>query len=402
MKIWLCKHSEDIPIIKGDRKFRVGMLADELAINNYEVIWWTSDYNHYKKIKLMLPNITYNGVKLKVADAIPYLKNVSVKRVYNHYQIGSFFTKHAELNVEKPDLIYASMPTLDFAYRATKYAKKNNIPIVIDIRDLWPDVFLDLIPVKFLRKDKFFYPWNKKLSYILNNASGITAITEEYLEWALKKANLERNIVTHRVFPLGYEQVDTSNLKTNANRNFTITFVGTVGYHFDLETIFKAAEVLISEDITFNILGNGDLLEEYKQKYKHLKNVYFAGHVSGVNLQTFLHNSDIGIAPYYNSKNFRLNIPNKPYEYLAYGMPVLSPLEGPTERLILNNNVGYKYEEFNHLDLANKIKLLKNEQILYDEMKKNCIELFESKFEKNKIYSEYINYINEIIEKTKM
>ena len=45
-----------------------------------------------------------------------------------------------------PDLILSSIPTSELSLEATKLGKKNNIPVILDIRDLWPDVFLDVLP----------------------------------------------------------------------------------------------------------------------------------------------------------------------------------------------------------------------------------------------------------------
>ena len=56
----------------------------------------------------------------------------------------------------KPDIILTSIPSIELSKVAVKYANKFNIPIVLDIRDLWPDVFFEILPkstqllVKFL------------------------------------------------------------------------------------------------------------------------------------------------------------------------------------------------------------------------------------------------------------
>lgn len=400
MNVWLCKFSEPLPLNRESRKFRVGMIAEELRKRQHNVTWWTSTVDHAKKIKLNNLRILDNGTKIVGLDGVNYKKNISLHRVINHFQMGRQFTMKAQ-DVVKPDLIYSSMPTLDFAYRAVKYAKKNDVPSIIDIRDLWPDVFLDLIPFKLLKNNALLYPWNKKLKYILVNSDYIIGITKEYLKWALNKANLPFNEERHKVFPLGYDKVIEKNISPFKDDKFQVTFAGTVGYHFDLETVFKAAELLVHENVNINILGDGDLLEEYKKKHSKLKNINFVGWVEGPLLSSYLSHSNLGIAPYMNTLNFKKNIANKPYEYMAHSLPIITCLKGATESLIKNHDLGYFYYEQNALSLANVIKkILNNKQDLMKKVENNK-NTFEKYYNSTIVYAELIEFMEEIIVKNK-
>jgi glycosyltransferase involved in cell wall biosynthesis len=392
MKIWLCKHSEPLPLEKNSRKFRMGMLSDALKANGHEVIWWTSTFDHVKKEKLKIVTELPNKTQVIMLDGITYKKNVSIKRIINHSQIGKKFSLFAEKK-DKPDVIFVSMPTLDFAYRAVKYAKKYNIPVVVDIRDLWPDVFLDLIPFSVLRKEIFLTPWNKKLKWTLSNADYITAITEEYLKWALEKGNLSFNEERHKVFPLGYKHEDIVTENPFDNNNLQITFAGTIGYHFDLETVFKAAKILQEEKVQFNIIGDGDLLKKYQSAYSNVRTIKFWGWKSGEELAALLKYSDIGIAPYNNTRNFVKNIPNKPYEYMANGLPILTCLKGATRTLIQKFDIGYFYESNNPEQLAFTIKKILENPNEIEHKKYKSKKTFEKYFDANKIYLKLAEFL---------
>ena len=82
---------------------------------------------------------------------IPYKKNICVRRLlvtFSRIKIifGSKKTK------EKPDLIYVSFPPIETSLAAVVYAKINKIKIIIDVRDLWPEIFL----IRFNKLFKFF------------------------------------------------------------------------------------------------------------------------------------------------------------------------------------------------------------------------------------------------------
>ncbi|MBO0602540.1 glycosyltransferase family 4 protein [Sporosarcina sp. E16_3] len=396
MKVWLCKHSEPLPLKKDSRKFRVGMIAEALRERQHEVIWWASTMEHAKKVKVEDIEKLENGTEIIALDGMSYGKNVSMQRIINHSQMGRQFTSTAS-EMDKPDLIYASMPTLDFAYRAVKFAKANGIPSIIDIRDLWPDVFLDLIPIESLKKDFLLYPWNRKLKYVLQNTDYIIGITEEYLKWALTKVHLSFDEHQHKIFPLGYDEVMGNHENPFKSNKFQITFAGTIGYHFDLETVFKAAELLDHEEININILGDGDLLQSYVEKYSYLQNVKFVGWVEGSLISSYLLHSDLGIAPYNNTRNFIKNIANKPYEYMAHSLPIITCLTGATESLIRKHNLGYFYNQHDSESLAYQIKeVMSNKQDLLEKKENNRV-AFEKYYDSKIVYSDLVNFMESTI-----
>ena len=55
---------------------------------------------------------------------------------------------------EFPDIAIVSIPNIEFAYKATRFLNKNNIPYIVDVRDLHPDHVEELLrfPLSFLAK----------------------------------------------------------------------------------------------------------------------------------------------------------------------------------------------------------------------------------------------------------
>ena len=144
MKIWIMKTGEPIPTSQNkDRLMRMGMLAEELNKRGHNVIWFSNTFDHLKKQQLYnkdtIVNVTDN-YSIYLIHAMGYKRNISVSRIINHKVIAKKFSRIAK-KLDKPDLIYASFPTIDYAEEAIKYGKRNNVPVIIDIRDLWPDIF---------------------------------------------------------------------------------------------------------------------------------------------------------------------------------------------------------------------------------------------------------------------
>ncbi|MZG56176.1 glycosyltransferase WbuB, partial [Photobacterium sp. CAIM 1937] len=120
-------------------------------------------------------NVSDNLSMIFLHSEIEYKKNISIKRIINHRQVGVEFFNQSKDKV-KPDLIFCAYPTIDLAYEVTKFGKENNIKTIIDIRDLWPDIFVDAIPKPFKPFGSFLLsPLIKKSKYIFSNCDAITA-----------------------------------------------------------------------------------------------------------------------------------------------------------------------------------------------------------------------------------
>ena len=47
--VWLVTIGEPLPVEAGSRALRCRLLARELARRGHDVIWWTSDFDHFAK-----------------------------------------------------------------------------------------------------------------------------------------------------------------------------------------------------------------------------------------------------------------------------------------------------------------------------------------------------------------
>ena len=89
-------------------------------------------------------------------------------------------------------------------------------------------------------------------------------------------------------------------------------------------------------------MGDGDQYTDIIRRASRLPNVTLTGWIGQEALQDLLNASDVGMAPL---RSVRDAMPNKPYEYFAAGLPILSSLEGEMEALIDRHNVGCSYRD---------------------------------------------------------
>src|SRR5262249_54694954 len=181
-----------------------------------------------------------------------YKRNVSLARAFDHRILGFRF-RHLAPRRPRPDVILASMPTLELPLEAIRYAAPRGIPVVVDVRDLWPDIYVQGMP-----------PWLRTaarlalasefsmMRSIATRATALTAVTQTYLEWALAYAGRASRPLD-RVFHLGYE----ADLKRTAQaepldfaalgvgeEHLVAAFVGAFGTTYDLTTVIQASAEL--------------------------------------------------------------------------------------------------------------------------------------------------------------
>ncbi|MFK7003390.1 glycosyltransferase WbuB [Flavobacterium covae] len=409
-KIWIVTSGEPVPS-ETERLHRTGMLSALLADNENCVTWWTTSFDHQLKQYLVEANskvkIKHNLDLYYLHAKTPYFKNISWQRIKNHSEVANSFQKCAQ-SEEVPDIIVCSFPTIDLAYEAVSYGKKHNVPVVVDVRDLWPDIFLNIAP-KFLRP-LFKIPLHKmfsKTNFILQGATSITAVSQSYLNWGLKYAKRsEKN--TDAVFPLCYNATELPKQSTTEKQLFketllldaskiNIWFVGTFGKTYDLETVIKTAEKIQDNypNIHFILTGDGENYKQWKEQAQKLPNVTFTGWIGREKLAYIGSIASIGLMAY--AKGAPQGLPNKIFEYMSYGLPILSSLDTETKDLLEEENIGLTYKANDPEDLIEKITSLIANPIALKQKGERARELYLTKYDSETIYNNFMQFLYKAI-----
>lgn len=369
LKIWVLEIGEPLPLEKDVRLHRYGVFTKYLAEQGQETTWWTSSFSHAPKKHLVEQDtdLKEGNLTIKLIKGPGYPRNISLERIKHNRHFAKRFLELAP-NVPKPDLIIAPIPTIEIANAALEFAKKNNIKILLDIRDLWPDEIVDLLPrpFRFMGKVALFKSYNMMAS-ICKSVDGIMGVSSEYLNYGLSFAQRDKKAEDF-IFPLGYPLTTFPESKIQDaekwyqslninNDSFKICFFGTLGRYFNINTLIEAAKIM--PEITFIIGGDGSSLEKYKNKSKNIKNIKFLGWLNGPQIHTIMKHSNAGIAPY--KEDAKMTLPNKPFEYMFGSLPVISSLKGDFKKLIETQNIGVNYNPSDPNDLVKKIKDLKDD-----------------------------------------
>ncbi|WP_158633563.1 glycosyltransferase family 4 protein [Tautonia sociabilis] len=417
MKIWLIKLGEPLPIDATDpRLFRTGMLARELVHRGHEVVWWSSTVNHAEKrhradqdADLLLGD----RYRLRLIHAPLYRRNVSLARIASHRVTATRFAELARREAP-PDLIVSSLPTAEVSAAAVRFGREFGVPVVLDVRDLWPDLILDLAPgwargaaAMALRS------MIRDTKQACAGADAILGTTPAFVDWALGYAGRGRRPVD-RDFPMAYEARRPSDSAIAAARlswagrgldpsrfpegELIACYFGAMGRQSELHTVVDAARILRDRrrSIRFVLCGTGDRLERLRRRAAGLGNVLLPGWVGAAEIWTLMRASSVGLAPYAKIPNYVMGMPNKPVEYLSAGLPVLTGLDGVLADLLGRHDCGVSYEFGRPDRLADALEALDDDRSRLAELSVNAWRLYRDRFTADRVFGAMADHLESL------
>jgi len=409
MKVWLIQDGEVLPYInKGAREMRCATLATALVRDGAEVLWWASTFDHASKKQLYQESTTVSpipGLTIRLLHGPGYSHNQSLARIVHQKSLARSFAQET-LCFPLPDVIVANIPYPELAAEAVSFGKRFGVPVIVYVEDAWPDIYLTMAP-KCLHKVLrlvFAFEFNR-IKIVFKSAAAIFAVSNAYLNWALRYAGRER-IAVDDVFPLGYPPPKTRTIPKRSelwdmygvdSSRVVISFAGVFGYSYDLGTVIKAARLLAETGenrVHFVLIGDGDCAKSLRESAAGLHNITFLGWLGHQALYDILTCSDIGLAAYHVRATQTL--PYKPFEYMAAGLPLLSSLEGELNDLILRENIGATYKACDVKSLVEAIRNLISSPEQLSEMRKRSRELFHARFSTDVICPKVVSQIKDI------
>jgi glycosyltransferase involved in cell wall biosynthesis len=419
MRAWLLTIGEPLPLAgeSDDRQWRTGLLARHLDARGHDVVWWSSTFDHFRKRQLRDRDIGIQlseRLRLELLRAVSYSKNVSLRRILHHAELARRFARAARSpGIPRPDIIVSSLPTLELCREAVQLGKDWSVPVVIDVRDMWPDAIADLAP-RWARPlaEVLLARMSQQARSVCETATTIVGPSEQLMQWGLRRGHRSASS-RDRVFPFGYSPhpppADArsragaywQSLGVPRDPSTTVAcFFGSIGPQFDFELVLKAADMLraTGPKFQFVLCGHGTHLERIRRLAGGRDDVLLPGWVGAAEIWSLMRVAHVGLAPYKSTPNFRASVPNKPIEYMSAGLPVVSGLSGALADLLASTGSGLTYEGGRARDLYEALLSLHDDPVLRARLSAAASRTFAARFSSDMVYDEMARYLEEIHE----
>jgi glycosyltransferase involved in cell wall biosynthesis len=407
MKIWLMQIGEPLPFKPGVRKMRTALLADELAARGHDITWWASCFDHMSKRWLEEDDAVYviaDNYRLKLLRGLAYKKNLSLRRFLDHRIIARKFRTLAPA-LERPDIIVASFPSHDLAFEAVRYARANDIPIIVDVRDQWPDIFLEYFPAGIAPLFRLIlYNDFRMAREALKDATCLTSMMNNLLNWGVEKAGRAPRDCD-RVFYLGAQRPQQPEAGKNERLQgldaaiagkFVVIFIGTFGNYYNPMILVEAARRLRGAAVHFIIGGDGAYGDSVRQAASGLENVSLTGWLNQAEIEHLLPKAHLGVVPC----TARITaFPNKVFTYFSAGIPIISSLDGDLKEILQKHRLGVYYEPNATDQFVSCIEGIMKHSDEYESLKNNVVCMYSEKYDSNLIYKQYADYVELIVQK---
>jgi glycosyltransferase involved in cell wall biosynthesis len=411
MKVWLLHIGEEMPVDGTTRLFRYGYLARALTERGHQVLRWAPTFRHATKKFRFSADVrvpVWENYAIQFVHSTGYRRNVGLDRLRAYRILDRRFRKLSQ-NEVPPDLIVAAIPSLEWAAAATEYGQQHGIPVVVDVRDLWPDVFLNAFPKAARPVARILLAgYERIVRRVCASATALSAVSPSYLDWALAKAGREI-LPTDQVLPIGFEPETISANFTKVNLTALrergvdpsvpiCVFSGLFERSYDLETVIGAARRLQEVHRTvvqFVFCGDGSKMPALRRQAAGLKNVHFLGWIDAPTLQAALSASTIGLCAY--ADDALQSLPNKPFEYMASGLAVVSSLAGDLATLLDRHECGLTYSAGDASSLAGALSALLSDSHRLNAMRSNSYQAWLTQYRSRDIYARFIDHLTSLL-----
>lgn len=295
-----------------------------------------------------------SALTIRRAYTYPAFHKSFMHRVFSFvsFMISSFF---AGLRIEHVDLVWGSSPPIFQAVTAWLVARLKGVPFLFEVRDLWPEfaigvgVLKNPLLIRLSRwLERFLY---RRADVVMVNSPGFV---EHVKTRGARRVALIPNGADTAMFDPSADGAEVRG-QHGLDGKFVIVYAGAHGLSNDLGMVLDAASLLREQSkIAFLLVGDGKdkpaLLARAREM--NLSNVVFAPPVPKTAIPAVLAAADACLAILKPLDWYKTTYPNKVFDYMAAGRPVLLAIEGVVRDVVETAGAGIAVQPGNPADLA--------------------------------------------------
>ena len=305
----------------------------------------------------------------------------------------------------KFDVIIVTSPPLFIGITGYLLSKIKRVPMVFEVRDLWPESAIDtgVLTNKFIIKLAFGIE-----AFLHKKSKLINVLTPAFQKTLLNQKNVSSDklilIPNAADFTLSEDIMQTFDRDGFRKENdldsyFVITYVGAHGVANHLEQLLYAGKKLEDTNVLFLLIGQGMEKKRLMELSIEISNtnIRFLDSVPKKDVFKYIIASDMGASVLKNVETFKTVYSNKTFDYFSCKKPILMAIDGVSRKLVEEANAGVFVEPENSEDFNNIIRKYLNNPELVLEQGENGYNFAKNNFDRAILAEKYIKHIEGLI-----
>jgi glycosyltransferase involved in cell wall biosynthesis len=290
----------------------------------------------------------------------------------------------AALRGPRPDVVYATSPPLTMALPALAVAFARRVPLVWEVRDLWPEA---PIQMGALRNPLLRRAARALERFVYRRATRLIALSP-----GIRTGMIEAGAPAERV-TLVPNASDLDLFRPGgAPDRFRVSYFGTMGEANDLTAAVEAARLL--PEVEFLLVGDGKRRAELERAAP--PNVRFTGPASNKEeVAELTAGSSACLTLFKDLPVLATNSPNKLFDTFAAGRPAIVNMDGWMRELVEENEAGLYVPAGDARGLADGIGWLRDHPDEAERMGRNARALAEREFDRDELAARALRVLEE-------
>jgi glycosyltransferase involved in cell wall biosynthesis len=312
-------------------EYRHYHLARGLAERGHHVVVVSGSYSHLftrrPRVSRLFTRQVIDGVTYYWVAVPRYGAAISLGRVLNMAAFAAALEALPTSRLPRPDAILVSSPSLFPVPIASRWARRFGARLVFEVRDIWPLTLQDLGGLS--TRHPLIAAMQRLEDHGYRAADSVVSVLP----------GARAHMVARGMDPAKFHYLPNGIALDGARRSgdppatirdavrrgaFTVGFVGTLGRANVLETLIDAARLLDPDEVRVVVVGHGPERSQLVERAADARNVAFVGPIPKGDVAAALQLFDACYVGYRRSSLYRFGVsPNKLYDYMAAGRPVL-------------------------------------------------------------------------------
>ncbi len=304
----------------------------------------------------------------------------------------------------KYDVVLVTSPPLFVGFSGYLISKFRRIPMVFEVRDLWPESAIDtgVLTNKAIIKLAYWFE-----GFIYRKARLINVLTPAFYTTLRDRKNVPVSklvmIPNAADFSLSvavekYFDRETFRHQHDLDNRFVITYVGAHGVANHLQQILEAGKLLEDTPVLFLLIGSGMEKERLIKMAGEMKvtNVRFLDPVPKSEVFEYISASEMGASVLKKVDTFKTVYSNKTFDYFSCKKPVLMAIDGVSRQLVEDAGAGMYVEPENAQEYNRIIRRYLADAELLKKHGENGYQYAQEHFDRKVLAEKYIAKISEL------